>query len=396
MPTLITSVPALVVPEPTLAASRLESMNACPGFIKDIFERNMDAADDGKAIHKAIEDGIVPEDFSSEQREMVEWCDAVLNIALGDVLPPDGVSAPPAFKGDLHHEYELAIPFIIKPGYIDALILFCDNTATIIDWKTGRNKQAHPSENLQFRAYACGVWMQNPALKSIEIIAAYPRMKLVERATFLYPDFTATMEKLAEISWLAKNYSGKLTPNEDCGFCGRASTCPALTASCLKVAAVCGIDLPPGLDPNLVPLDRLDVLAFMRDIGSQMEDWYDAVKARTNHVAIKMNMDIPGYSVVSRPGTRTFRNGNDVIGLVNATFKELGVSASISLTDLLASAAPKVTAVEKLIAAAVPEGQGKKAVTLFKSIAEAANAIAANEESVFLKRDPNIQITLMP
>ena len=48
MPTIINSVPALVVPEPTLAASRLESMNACPGFIKDIFERNMAAADDGK------------------------------------------------------------------------------------------------------------------------------------------------------------------------------------------------------------------------------------------------------------------------------------------------------------------------------------------------------------
>lgn len=395
MPTIINSVPALVVPEPTLAASRLESMNACPGFIKDIFERNMAAADDGKAIHKAIEDGIIPDDFSSEQREMVEWSDAVLNVALGDVRP-DGISPPPMFKGDLHHEYELAIPFIVKPGYIDVLILFGDNTAAIIDWKTGRNKQAHPSENLQFRAYACGVWMQNPALKSIEIIAAYPRMKLVERATFLYPDFTATMEKLAEISWRAKNYSGKLTPNEDCGFCGRASTCPALTASCLKVAAVRGIDLPPNLDPNQVPLDRLDVLAYMRDIGSQMEKWYEAVKARTNHVAVKMNLDLPGYSVVSRAGTRTFRDGNAVMGLVNATFKELGITATISPTDLLASAAPKVTDVEKLVAAAVPKGQGKKAVELFKSIAASANAIAEDDDSTFLKRDPNVQITLMP
>lgn len=389
MPTIINSVPALVVPEPTLAASRLESMNACPGYVKDIFERNMDAADDGKAIHKAIEDGIIPEDFSSEQREMVEWSLGLLSLESEDPSEQRGYA-------DVHHEYELAIPFIVKPGYIDVLILFGDNTATIIDWKTGRNKQAHPSENLQFRAYACGVWMQNPALKSIEIIAAYPRMKIVERATFLYPDFTATMEKLAEISWLAKNYSGKLTPNEDCGFCGRASTCPALTTSCLKVAAVRGIDLPPNLDPNLVPLDRLDVLAYMRDIGSQMEKWYKAVKARTNHIAVKMNLDLPGYSVVSRAGTRTFRDGNAVMGLVNATFKELGITATISPTDLLASAAPKVTDVEKLVAAAVPKGQGKKAVELFKSIAASANAIAEDEDSTFLKRDPNVQITLMP
>ena len=385
MPTLINSVPALTVPEPTLAASRLESMNACPGFIKDIFERNMDAADDGKAIHKAIEEGVIPEDFTSDQREMVEWSEGILIE-----------SKWTGGRGDIHHEYELAIPFIVKPGFIDVLILFDDNTATIIDWKTGRNKQAHPSENLQFRAYACGVWMQNPALKSIEIIAAYPRMKLVERATFLYPDFTSTMEKLAEISWLAKNYQGKLTPNEDCGFCGRASTCPALAKDCLSVVKVLGNDLPPGLDPDKVPLDRPDVLAYMRDLGSKLEAWNKAVKARSNYAAIEMGIDLPGYSLASRAGTRAFRNGQEVLGLVNATFKELGLSATIDPMELLASAAPKVTDVEKLVAKAVPKGMGKNAVARFNEIANAANAIAANEESVFLKRDPNIQITLMP
>jgi RecB family exonuclease len=106
------------------------------------------------------------------------------------------------------------------------LILFDDGTATIIDWKTGRQKQEHPDHNLQFKAYACGVWMQNPALKSIEIIAAYPRLKVVERSTFTYPDFLSSMEKLAEISWKAQNYVGLLKPNESCGRCGRASECP--------------------------------------------------------------------------------------------------------------------------------------------------------------------------
>jgi hypothetical protein len=105
MPTIINSVPALVVPEPTLAASRLESMNACPGFIKDIFERNMDAADDGKAIHKAIEEGIIPEDFSSEQREMVEWSLGLLSLESEDPSEQHGYA-------DVHHEYELHIPFI--------------------------------------------------------------------------------------------------------------------------------------------------------------------------------------------------------------------------------------------------------------------------------------------
>lgn len=391
MPTLINSVPALTVPEPTLAASRLESMNACPGFIKDIFERNMDAADDGKAIHKAIEEGVIPDDFTSDQREMVEWSKSLLAVERFHSGYPGAGGG-----GDTHNEYELAIPFIVKPGFIDVLILFGDNTATIIDWKTGRNKQAHPSENLQFRAYACGVWMQNPALKAIEIIAAYPRMKIVERATFLYPDFTATMEKLAEISWLAKNYQGKLTPNEDCGFCGRASTCPALAKDCLSVVKVLGNDLPPGLDPDKVPLDRPDVLAYMRDLGSKLEAWNKAVKARSNYAAIKMGIDLPGYSIASRAGTRAFRNGQEVMGLVNATFKELGLSATIDPMELLASAAPKVTDVEKLVAKAVPKGMGKNAVARFNEIANAANAIAANEESVFLKRDPNIQITLMP
>ena len=383
MPTLLNSVPALIVPEPTLAASRLSSMLLCPGYIKDIFDTDNKAMAEGKEIHAAIETAIIPDTFTSEQREMTEWALALLEAEMGET-------------GELHQEVEIHVPFIKKPGYIDALILFGDKTAKVMDWKAGRLKQDHPDINPQFRSYATGVWLKYPFLTDVEIIAAYPRMKLVERAVYKSADFIDTLEMLATTHVKARDFKGRLNPCDACGDCGRASTCPALTKDCLSVVKVLGNDLPPGLDPDKVPHDRPDVLAYMRDLGSKLEAWNKAVKARSNYAAIKMGIDLPGYSIASRAGTRAFRNGQEVMGLVNATFKELGLSATIDPMELLASAAPKVTDVEKLVAKAVPKGQGKNAIARFNEIANAANAIAANEESVFLKRDPNIQITLMP
>lgn len=389
MPRIITQAVLMPkVPEPTLAASRLESMDECPGYVKDIFQQDMTAADDGKAIHAAIEQGDIPATFTPDQRAMVEWCDKVLcNEAYKE--SPSSISGVGC---DIHHEYELLIPFIKKPGFIDVLILFDDGTATIIDWKTGRQKQEHPDHNLQFRAYACGVWMQNPALKSIEIIAAYPRLKVVERSTFTYPDFLASMEKLAEISWKSQNYTGLLTPNESCGRCGRASECPALMKESFNLVRVTGNELPANLDPMNVPLDKPHVLAYLRDMVTKMESWGKAVKDRANYFVKQMGMDLPGYRLTTRKGSRKFRNGNDVLGLLKAVFLEISLGTPIRVEDLLAKASFKVDDVEELVEAAFgPQGLAK-----FHEIAEQSAAIDSAEDTVFLTRDKKVRIEYNP
>lgn len=387
MPKILNPMPE----DPTLAASRLASLDACAGFTKQIFERDESAADDGKAIHEAIEKGEIPAAFTPDQRAMVEWCGDVLYKA----AEPRTYSI---YRVDVHYEYELHIPFIKKPGFIDVLILFDDGTATIIDWKTGRQKQEHPDHNLQFKAYACGVWMQNPALKSIEIIAAYPRLKQVERSTFTYPDFLATMEKLAEIAVKVKDWPAHLNPNEDCGYCGRASTCPALAKKALNVIEITKGDLPPALDPERIPLHRVDVLAYLLDLAKPLGDWIKAVKDRANHVALKQNMDIPGYRLATRAGTRSFRGGGkEVLSIINATFKELGTEARADADALLDACKPSVSKVEDIVEANTPPGvTKKKAVETFRAICDQSAALDANEESTYLKRDGKVQINLLP
>jgi hypothetical protein len=388
MPRIITQAVLMPkVPEPTLAASRLEAMDECPGYVKDLFQKDMTAADDGKAIHAAIETGEIPEGFTPDQRAMVEWCSDVLaNSAYRE--SPSSISG---IEADVHHEYELHIPFIKKPGFIDVLILFDDGTASIIDWKTGRQKQEHPDHNLQFKAYACGLWMQNPALKSIEIIAAYPRLKVVERSTFTYPDFLASMEKLAEISWKSQNYTGRLTPNESCGRCGRASECPALMKESFNLVRVTGSELPANLDPANVPLDKPHVLAYLRDMGTKLDAWIKAVKDRANYFVKEMGMDLPGYRLTTRKGSRKFRNGNDVAGMIFAVEKELG-KKSVAMQDLLAKASFKVDDIEELVEAAYgPQGLAK-----FHEIAEQSAAIDSAEDTVFLTRDKKVRLDFTP
>lgn len=386
MPKIINPMPG----DPTLAASRLASLDACAGFTKEIFERDNSAADDGKAIHEAIEQGLIPDSFTAEQRDMVLWCLATMHMEAerGDVIP----------SGDIHHEHAITIPFIQKAGYIDVLILFGDGTATIIDWKTGRNLQDHPEENLQFRAYAVGVWLQNPGLKSIKVIGAYPRMKIKQEAVFTYTDFLATMEKLAEIAVKVKDWPAHLNPNEDCGYCGRASTCPALAKKALNVVAITKGDLPPALDPERIPLHRVDVLAYLLDLAKPLGDWIKAVKDRANHVALKQNMDIPGYRLATRAGTRSFRGGGkEVLSIINATFKELGTEARADADALLDACKPSVSKVEDIIEANAPPGvTKKKAVETFRAICDQSAALDANEESTYLKRDGKVEIKLLP
>lgn len=380
MPKILNPMPE----DPTLAASRLASLDACAGFTKQIFERDESAADDGKVIHAAIETGLFPADFTAEQRDMALWCNDLLHFEKG--------------SGDVTQEHQITIPFIQKPGFIDVLITFDDSTATIIDWKTGRNLQDHPEENLQFRAYAVGVWLQNPGLKSIKVIGAYPRMKIKQEAVFTYTDFLATMEKLAEIAVKVKDWPAHLNPNEDCGYCGRASTCPALAKKALNVIQITKGDLPPALDPERIPLHRVDVLAYLLDLATPLGDWIKAVKDRTNHVALKQNMDIPGYRLATRAGTRSFRGGGkEVLSIINATFKELGTEARADAEALLDACKPSVSKVEDIVEANTPPGvTKKKAVETFRAICDQSAALDANEGSTYLKRDGKVQINLLP
>lgn len=336
---------------------------------------------------------------------MVHWCRALLEEA---ARPPEGSvyrlyeddrrPEDCIFRGNVTQEHQITIPFIQKPGFIDVLITFNDDVATIIDWKTGRNLQDHPEENLQFRAYAVGVWLQNPGLKSIKVIGAYPRMKIKQEAVFTYKDFLATMEKLAEIAVKVKDWPAHLNPNEDCGYCGRASTCPALAKKALNVIEITKGDLPPALDPERIPLHRVDVLAYLLDLAKPLGDWIKAVKDRANHVALKQNMDIPGYRLATRAGTRSFRGGGkEVLSIINATFKELGTEARADADALLDACKPSVSKVEDIVEANTPPGvTKKKAVETFRAICDQSAALDANEESTYLKRDGKVQINLLP
>lgn len=368
---------------PTLAASRLAQLAICPGYTKDLFEVDSSAADDGARLHTLIEQELLDGTgvITGDDSDLALWCVELAKSEAGSFY-------------SINPEVEIKIPFIKKSGWIDVLLMSHDGKrAIIMDWKTGRNKQAHPSENLQFKAYAVGVWMKYPGLQEIVLIGAYPRLRSVERAVFTPDDYTAMLETLAEIHVKCKDFTGRLTPNDSCKYCGRASTCSALTGVALDTLRVLKSELPVGLDPELVPASRPDILAVMRDMAGVLEGWAKAVKARSDYVALKQGYDLPGYEVQTKSGRRSFRNPGEVLDLINATLEQLGVD-HVTESELLAVCSPTVSDAEGIIKAKAPPKKGAEFVREFKSVCESHAALTAGDDIVFLKRNPSIKIVL--
>ena len=374
---------------PTLAASRLDAMDLCPGFVKDPLEGDKSAADEGAALHAMIErelDGVIrpegeaPKD--SEQDPIVRWC-----VELAYELAGTGFTMEP--------EVSVNIPFIGKPGWIDLLMISHDRRrAIIVDWKTGRNKQGHPSVNPQFRAYAVGVWMKYPGLESVQVVGAYPRLRSVEKADFTLADFKATLEKLAEISVKSADFGPRLNPNPNCGYCGRAALCPALNRLAADTITVLKSELPVGLDPEQVPPHRTDILAAMRDMAGVLEGWVKAVKTRSDYVAIKLNYSLPGYELQTRAGRRAFRDPSEALQLANLTLTELGAGVQVTPADVLKVCSPSPADVEKIIKGFAPPRKGASYAECFRAVCDQHAALTAGDDIVFLKRNPDVKIAL--
>lgn len=379
-PTKITS-----LREPTLAASRVEPMSACPGFVNDPWTPPSAAMEEGTLLHGCCEDNFtVPEGQPPEYYDWVAGCKALVE----ENFP----------EPEWTHKVELPIriPYVPRDNFIDRFALHKDGIkAGVIDWKFGQNKQTPAEDNMQGMGYVVGILWKYPRVMEVEVVFHYPKLDYTSTATFNRGDMLDYLTTLAEIKVKSKEWPAHLETGDHCEWCGRKTECPAMIAN-IATARSRMDDWPASLDPSkLVATDGEDMRKMLK-IASLIEGWAKSVRARAYKMVNEEGFDIPGFEMVTVSGKRSLQGVDHTVAAVVETLEEMGMDPGYVTTEkVLEGASIKVGHVETLLKEAIrdyygsgkiPRGAIKNTVELFNEIAEANGVMRRNDE--FQKLQP--------
>ena len=314
-------IPRLDFRDPTLAPSRLNQLDACPGFIGAVLEQDTDAMDEGTALHAAVETALktneIPEGLTPEHRDMVEW-------AVGFFK-----TEPSTVSGIFDLEREITIPFCHNKARIDVLVTCGGDYAKVIDWKFGRAKQAPADRNPQMRAYAVGLMQANPQLDLVTLCLAYPRMQMYDKATFTREDFLVALEELAVLKVKCDDYLNRLTLGAACNRCGRKLQC----SSVQNLAASPAFHAP-------IQIGRFDLydpsqLGEFRKAAGVLEAFCKEVKQWVDEAITKHGVEVPGFEVMERRGTRGLTDGVKALEMLPQIQVEAGLPPEVDWARLV-------------------------------------------------------------
>lgn len=312
-----TPLPRLEFKAPTLAPSRLDALSECAGYIGDILDKDTDAADEGTLLHKCVEqpDCAEAETLTPEQRDLVAWCMAVLDNARQNWPFSE-------------NEVQVNVPFCARPARLDVVLRATDRSRlAVIDWKFGRKRHKPAIDNPQLHAYGAGLMLLDPRAETVALTLAYPRLDFVDTYVFTREDFKATMERLAKQSVKCDDYLAHLSPGSACGYCGRKLQCPAVAG----LASTVGFPIQMGRTDLYDPKQ----LADLRRAASVLGSFVKEVEQWTADAALKHGIDLPGFKLVERQGTRSLNNPALAIQLLPELQRAQGLPEEIDTARLM-------------------------------------------------------------
>ena len=187
-------------------------------------------------------------------------------------------------------------------GTIDVLILNeSKKHIDAADYKFGRSRVTHASENIQGHAYMVGAFDRYPWAETVTVHFITPRLDEVTKHTYHRKDLEWHRLRVNVIVARATAPEPELNPRtEACRFCKNKVSCPALKEQLLPLAKKYesnnfAIDLLKKYSPSAV--EDPDVLSRMLEVAPVMEAWAKAAKAKALEVATETGEEIPGYEV---------------------------------------------------------------------------------------------------
>ena len=238
-------------------------------------------------------------------------------------------------------------------GQIDRIDHFGDETALVVDWKTGRVGTGNSAaENLQLRSYAVLVKKNLPNLKRILVAIVQPMAAKFTIAEYNEDDLIKANEQIQFIVRAALAPNAPRTPSPDaCKYCRAKSICPeagGVVGSLAKVST----DSVPSLTN-----EKISEYLEMADV---VEVFIESIREEAKRRLVE------GHQIVGRKLTsgRTSRSVDSVNGLVPL------LADHLSTDDILACCKVSLPQLEKTFAAKTDMATKDAKAALEKAISE--------------------------
>jgi hypothetical protein len=222
----------------------------------------------------------------------------------------------------------------------------------LLDYKFGRARVDHASENAQGHAYMVGGFDRYPWADTCTVHFIAPRLDEVTKHTYERKDLAWHRLRIAVIVGRATADEPDLTPRtEACKFCAQRLKCKALHDALLPIAKKhdgnnFAIDVLKKFSPEQV--DDPQILGRMMQVAPVMESWASAVKKRSLQVATETGEQIPGFEV-------RYRNPPAKIHDTQLAFDALG--SELNPEEFMDACKVSVVDLAKALSKKLPRGQ---------------------------------------
>lgn len=226
-------------------------------------------------------------------------------------------------------------------GTIDVLILDESLKRVIaLDYKFGRSRVDHASENIQGHAYMVGTFDKFPWAETVEVHFIAPRLDEVTSHVYHREDLEWHRLRINVVIERATEDEPKLNPRtEACRFCKHKVSCPALHNQLLPLAKKYdtnnfAVALLEKYSPDTV--DDPDILGKMLEVAPVMEAWSAAAKKRALEIAVETGEQIPGFEVRYKTPRANIKNTQEAYDALSDKLspEEFMEACTVSLVKL--------------------------------------------------------------
>jgi hypothetical protein len=232
-------------------------------------------------------------------------------------------------------------------GVFDVLILSPSRKqACVVDYKYGQHAVTEVENNYQCYAYALGILNQWPDIDQVMVAIYQAQVHLVDSYVFTREDEDRLFEDILTIYKEVNAEVPIYRPGAHCRWCRNTTSCPTCTAIIQHVVS--------GLDRSLLPeegiisadLSGLDLMsaenrAKIQKLIPIVEAYIDKVKKSNLDAVMNQGMEIPGYKLFKRSGSRHITSNEKLLEYLD----NIGVTAA----DLMPAANIGITKLAKLV-----------------------------------------------
>lgn len=312
--------------EKRLSPSKYRSCEISPAYEGDPTQPEHPLTVRGKVMHAALETG---DDSKLEagEHELVDMC----RTAEAALIPAKATR----FR-------EMRFPIVgADYGFAD-LVAISGDVGYVLDYKFAFNKQEDAETNPQVQAYALGLASSFTYLTKIHVDLLYPRLDIVDSATFTRSDLPRIRARIMAI----KKRHDIATPatckyhESTCTWCRHLATCPTAAKALLPIATRYG-------ESHATPLPNIDFAAItdpnqwarLLQAAPVFEAVADSIRRHAQEFCKEHGDSIPGYTLTEVSGKRSIVSpalaheiASGEFGITTENFLR---AVKVSATDLL-------------------------------------------------------------